>query len=166
MKSLTRAYPHSRSENATEALNKYYASIGGKDKLASQTDAALTGRKRGRQSTSATPGEAKRSKKQGQNGAAAHHPLDGSPPATAKLVEWKPPSGSWEDHVETVDMCQDENDGSFIVYLTWKNGKKTQHPKEVTYRRCPQKVCVLMRFCVFNCLLRPWGKGESLDILE
>lgn len=49
-------------------------------------------------------------------------------------------------------MCQDENDGSFIVYLTWKNGKKTQHPKEVIYRRCPQKVCVL---------LLPWN-GERL----
>lgn len=39
-----------------------------------------------------------------------------------------------------MDMCQDEENGTFIVYLTWKNGKKTQHPKEVVYRRCPQKV--------------------------
>lgn len=89
-----------------------------------QMDTALAGRKRGRQSGSATTGESKRAKKQ-NNGGGAHHPLDGTPPASAKQVEWKPPSGSWEDHVETVDMCQDENDGSFIVYLTWKNGKKT-----------------------------------------
>ena len=39
-----------------------------------------------------------------------------------------------------MDMCQDEENGTFIVYLTWKNGKKTQHPKEVVYRRCTQKV--------------------------
>ncbi|CAN8097915.1 unnamed protein product [Discula destructiva] len=122
------------TENATEALNTYYASIGGKQNIFKQTDAALAGRKRGRQSNSATPADPKRVKK--QNG----HPLDSTPPASARAVEWKPPSGSWEDHVETVDMCQDENDGSFIVYLTWKNGKKTQHPKEVIYRRCPQKM--------------------------
>lgn len=99
------------------------------------TKAALTARKRGRQSASATPTETKRSKK--SNGT---HPLDTTPPASAKAAEWKPPSGSWEDHVEQVDMCQDEETGTFIVYLTWKNGKKTQHPKEVVYRRCPQKV--------------------------
>lgn len=99
------------------------------------TKTALTARKRGRQSASATPTETKRSKK--SNGT---HPLDTTPPASAKAAEWKPPSGSWEDHVEQVDMCQDEETGTFIVYLTWKNGKKTQHPKEVVYRRCPQKV--------------------------
>lgn len=129
--------PH--SENATEALKEYYASIGGKDQIFKQTNSALNGRKRGRQSKSATPVEAtKRAKKQ------KSHPLDSTPPASAKAAEWKPPSGSWEDHVETVDMCQDENDGTFIVYLTWKNGKKTQHPKEVIYRRCPQKVRLLL----------------------
>lgn len=98
-----------------------------------QTIEALTKRKR--KGASATPSETtKRSKK--SNG----HPLDSTPPASAKAVEWKLPSGSWEDEVDTADMCQDEETGNFIVYLTWKNGNKTQHPKEVVYRRCPQKV--------------------------
>lgn len=102
------------------------------------TKKALTGRKRGRQSTSATPTETKRTKK-------TVHPLESTPPASAKTAEWKPPSGSWEEQVESVDMCQDEDAGNFIVYLKWKNGKKTQHPKEVVYRRCPQKVCAIFR---------------------
>lgn len=111
-----------------------------------ETKEALTGRKRGRQSNSATPADTKRTKKNG-------HPLESTPPASAKAVEWKPPSGSWEDHVESVDMCQEEDTGNFIVYLTWKNGKKTQHPKEVVYRRCPQKV----RWKVRKGLYEPGG---------
>lgn len=117
-------------------LQEYFSKIGGRENLFAETNKALTSRKRGRQSNSAAPVETtKRSKK--NNG---HHPLDSTPPASAKAAEWKPPSGSWEDEVETVDMCQDEENGNFIVYLKWKNGKKTQHPKEVVYRRCPQKV--------------------------
>lgn len=124
-------------ENAAEILQEYFKSIGGREKIFEQTTAALKGRKRGRQSNSATPAE-KRSRK---NGNASSHPADSTPPATAKqAAEWKPPSGSWDEEVDTVDMCQDEENGTFIVYLTWKNGKKTQHPKEVVYRRCPQKM--------------------------
>lgn len=129
--------PFNSRENAAEILQEYFKSIGGREKIFEQTTAALKGRKRGRQSNSATPAE-KRSRK---NGNASSHPADSTPPATAKqAAEWKPPSGSWDEEVDTVDMCQDEENGTFIVYLTWKNGKKTQHPKEVVYRRCPQKV--------------------------
>ncbi|KAL1846984.1 hypothetical protein Daus18300_014088 [Diaporthe australafricana] len=119
-------------DNAAEILQEYFKGIGGREKIFEQTSSALKGRKRGRQSNSATPGE-KRSRKNG-------HPADSTPPASAKAAEWKPPSGSWDEDVDTVDMCQDEENGTFIVYLTWKNGKKTQHPKEVVYRRCPQKM--------------------------
>ncbi|KAJ0110073.1 hypothetical protein J7T55_014876 [Diaporthe amygdali] len=119
-------------ENAAEILQEYFKEIGGREKMFEQTSSALKGRKRGRQSNSATPAE-KRTRKNG-------HPENSTPPASAKAVEWKPPSGSWDEEVDTVDMCQDEENGTFIVYLTWKNGKKTQHPKEVVYRRCPQKM--------------------------
>ncbi|PSR97451.1 hypothetical protein BD289DRAFT_492428 [Coniella lustricola] len=122
-------------QNASEVLQEYFARIGGREKMFEDTNKALASRKRGRQPDSSTSAEAaKRTKK--SNG----HPLDSTPPASVKLAQWKPPSGSWEDHVESVDMCQDEENGGFIVYLTWKNGKKTQHPKEVVYRRCPQKM--------------------------
>lgn len=124
--------PYLHRENASEALHAYFKKIGGREKIFEETKEALAKRKR--KNASATPSETKRSRK--SNG----HPLESTPPASAKAVEWKPPSGSWEDEVDTADMCQDEDSGNFIVYLTWKNGKKTQHPKEVVYRRCPQKV--------------------------
>ncbi|KAK7736524.1 hypothetical protein SLS53_006955 [Cytospora paraplurivora] len=120
-------------DNAAEALEEYFRSIGGREKIFEETNNALKGRKRGRQSKSTTPAETKRVRRNG-------HPQDTTPPASLREREWKPPSGSWDEDVETVDMCQDEENGTFIVYLTWKNGKKTQHPKEVVYRRCPQKM--------------------------
>lgn len=123
-------------DNAAGALAEYFKSIGGREKIFEQTNTALKARKRGRQSQSATPATPAETKRARKNG----HPKDTTPPASVKELEWKPPSGSWDDDVETVDMCQDEENGTFIVYLTWKNGKKTQHPKEVVYRRCPQKM--------------------------
>jgi chromobox protein 1 len=41
----------------------------------------------------------------------------------------------------SLDACEDEESGKLMVYLEWKNGKKTQHPTSVIYQRCPQKVC-------------------------
>lgn len=40
-----------------------------------------------------------------------------------------------------LDACEDEESGKLMVYLSWKNGQKTQHPTNVIYQRCPQKVC-------------------------
>jgi chromobox protein 1 len=56
------------------------------------------------------------------------------------VVEWKPPPGSWEDLVTTLDAAQDETTNGLIVYLDWKDGHRTKHPTEVIYKRCPQKV--------------------------
>ncbi|KAH6618156.1 hypothetical protein B0J18DRAFT_436655 [Chaetomium sp. MPI-SDFR-AT-0129] len=119
-------------ENASDALNDYLLSIGGRDKLFEDTAAALKTKKRGRP-TSATPQAAgKRSRRD--------HPVDSEPPASAKAVTWKPPPGSWEDHIVSLDACEDEDSGKLTVYLTWKNGQKTQHSTSVIYQRCPQKM--------------------------
>lgn len=142
-------------ENASEALKTYFKSIGGREKIFEETKEALTKRKR--KGASATPSETKNKRSRKSNG----HPLDSTPPASAKAVEWKPPSGSWEDEVETADMCQDEESGNFIVYLTWKNGKKTQHPKEVVYRRCPQKV--ISQKITSRCLLFSWWVRADME---
>lgn len=130
-------------ESASDVLEEYLESIGGRDKVFEDVDKALKTKKRGRQPGSSTPNAApaKRSRKNGT------HPADTTPPASAKEAEWKVPTGSWEDAVESIDACQDEEKGDLIIYLTWKNGKKTQHPKEVIYRRCPQKVGVLLLIC-------------------
>lgn len=76
----------------------------------------------------------KRSRK--SNGA---HPGASTPPASSSKA-WSPPAGSWEDDIESIDACQDEGLGQLMVYLVWKNGKKTRHQTSVIYKKCPQKV--------------------------
>ncbi|KAK4105271.1 chromo domain-like protein [Parathielavia hyrcaniae] len=121
------------TENASEALSEYFESIGGRDKLYEDTANALKAKKRGR--ASSTPqASTKRSKRNGE------HPSDTEPPASVKAATWKPPPGSWENHIVSLDACEDEESGKLMVYLEWKNGKKTQHPTSVIYQRCPQKM--------------------------
>jgi chromobox protein 1 len=57
------------------------------------------------------------------------------------MKKWSPPSGSWEDEIEKIDACEDDN-GKLIVYLIWKNGQKTNHETQIIYEKCPQKVLI------------------------
>ncbi|KAH6843133.1 hypothetical protein B0I37DRAFT_213037 [Chaetomium sp. MPI-CAGE-AT-0009] len=121
-------------DNASDALNEYLESIGGRDKLYEDSANALKTKKRGRPSSSTPQASGKRSRKNGD------HPTDEEPPLSAKTATWKPPPGSWEEHIDHLDACEDEVSGNLMVYLTWKNGHKTQHPTKVIYQRCPQKM--------------------------
>nr|CDP28517.1 Putative heterochromatin factor HP1 [Podospora anserina S mat+] len=124
------------SENASEALNEYLKSIGGREALLNETHTAVQSKKRGRKDSS-TPQASTTSKRSKRNGS---HPADSEPPASAKQAVWKPPAGSWEDHIAHLDACEDEETHKLMVYLTWKNGHRTQHETSVIYSRCPQKV--------------------------
>ncbi|KAJ9412735.1 hypothetical protein QL093DRAFT_2570403 [Fusarium oxysporum] len=65
-----------------------------------------------------------------------------------------PPPGSWEDEIETIDACEEDNNGKLIVYLIWKNGQKTKHEAQIIYNKCPQKVVhpfVTPLACQFLC---------------
>ncbi|KND90596.1 Chromatin-associated protein swi6 [Tolypocladium ophioglossoides CBS 100239] len=117
-------------ESASEILEIYFARIGGRDKIFKESDKAARGKKRSRASSGALA--TKRSRK---NGA---HPADSTPPATSK--KWSPPAGSWEDEIESIDACEDEGSGKLVVYLIWKNGRKTRHETSVIYKKCPQKM--------------------------
>lgn len=130
-------------ESANEVLEEYFNAIGGRDAIFKQTATAVTGKKRGRKPSSAAaaggssstdPTPVKRSRK--SNGA---HPGASTPPASSSKA-WSPPAGSWEDDIESIDACQDEGLGQLMVYLVWKNGKKTRHQTSVIYKKCPQKV--------------------------
>jgi chromobox protein 1 len=119
----------------TSVLDEYYAAHGGKEKMLAEVQSALKNKKRGRTDTDTPTSNNKRSRK---NGA---HPAETTPPATAKQAAWKPPAGSWEDEVADIDASVDDETGKLMVYLTWKDGHKTQHESGVVYKRCPQKVC-------------------------
>jgi chromobox protein 1 len=102
---------------------------------------ALKNKKRGRTDPDTPTSTTKRSRKNGT------HPIESTPPATAQPA-WKPPAGSWEDDIADLDACEDEETGKLMVYLTWKNGHKTQHETSVIYKRCPQKVSRTPCLCV------------------
>ena len=93
----------------------------------------LKNKKRGRPSAGTPARAGKRSRRD-------DHPRNSTPPATTRKAEWKPPAGSWEEEIASLDACEDEETGKLMVYLTWKNGHRTQHETGVIYKRCPQKV--------------------------
>ncbi|RYP75827.1 hypothetical protein DL771_002091 [Monosporascus sp. 5C6A] len=119
-------------ENASEVLEEYLRSVGGEQKIIEEAKTAMKTKKRGRPSSSATPANSTKKRRNGS------HPASSTPPASGR--PWKPPVGSWEEEIESIDACHDENTGKLIVYLTWKNGQKTQHDTKVIYQRCPQKM--------------------------
>lgn len=125
-------------EGASERLKEYFIKIGGREKIFEAAAAAQKSKKRGRPSSNSGTPQVSSNKRSRNNG---DHPLDSDEPQTAKNAAWKPPAGSWEEHIAQLDACEDEDTHKLMVYLTWKNGHKTQHTTDVIYKRCPQKVC-------------------------
>ncbi|KZL81814.1 chromo domain-containing protein [Colletotrichum incanum] len=128
----------SLKDGASEILEEYLRKLGGREALFEEKSKAKTTKKRGRPSGSSStpPATSKKSKRNG-------HPAESTPSASvkeAKSKAWTLPSGSWEEEVESIDACEDEESGSLIIYLNWRNGQKTKHSKEVVYKRCPQKM--------------------------
>ncbi|EXM18034.1 hypothetical protein V3481_012844 [Fusarium oxysporum f. sp. vasinfectum] len=115
-----------------EILNEYFDTIGGRHKIFEESDSTAKTKRR-IPMTNGTYGT--RPKRQRRNKA---HATDETLLATAK--KWSPPSGSWEDEIETIDTCEENNNGYLTVYLTWKNGQKTKHDMEIIYKKCPQKM--------------------------
>jgi len=96
----------------------------------------LAAEKKSKKRSRTSGGGGNGSKKAKKNGV---HPGSTSPPASLKKGEFKPPSGSWEEEVIGIDACEG-NEGSVVVYITWKTGDKTQHPLAQVYKRCPQRM--------------------------
>jgi len=53
--------------------------------------------------------------------------------------KWCPPEGSWEDEIESIDGLEEGRE-DFVVFLRWKNGKKTKHGIHIIHKKCPQMV--------------------------
>lgn len=145
-------------EGAAELLEEYLAARGGLEAIFEETNEAVKTKKRGRKSTGTTPATEPTSKKSKRNG----HPAETTPPAAvAKAVAWQPPAGSWEDHIEAIDACEDESTGKLVVFLNWKNGKKTKHSTDVVYKRCPQK---MLRFYENHVRIVKHETAEGADV--
>lgn len=114
------------SSEGIDALAEYHKSIGGRP-----DNTKKRGRKSAANSETSNPVAAKRMKKE---------------------KPWAPPAGSWEDdvdHVETVEQRVNPKTGrqEKFGYLIWKSRTeegtqiKTQHPLQLIFKKCPQKVC-------------------------
>ncbi|KAF5870278.1 putative heterochromatin protein one protein [Botrytis fragariae] len=136
--------PEENLETAQDILNAYLETVGGKEQLIEQYNA--------KRAEAAEAAEKKRSKKRGRPSAGVStpqsngkrsrkngHPASSTPPASREAVSFKPPQGSWEDDVVTIEAMEGPN-AEVIVYLTWKGGAKSQHPLHQVYKRCPQKM--------------------------
>lgn len=130
-KDLTWEPEENLADTADEILTEYYRKIGGREAAFDESAKAAKGKKRGRQLGATQKAGAKRSRKNDT------HPAASTPPATKK---WTPPSGSWEDDIESIDACEEQGSGKLIVYLNWKNGHKTKHDTSIIYKKCPQKM--------------------------
>ncbi|KKA29541.1 hypothetical protein TD95_005371 [Thielaviopsis punctulata] len=126
-------------EGAESILEEYLSQKGGIEKILEEAAAATKSKKRGRQSSSAAAKSEKAAKKSRKT-----HPLESPAPAPVKAKEWHPPNGSWEDHIQAIDVFQEQDSATgkakLVVYLNWKNGRKTKHTTEMVYKRCPQKM--------------------------
>ncbi|KAM0307479.1 hypothetical protein HYE67_000849 [Fusarium culmorum] len=141
-------------ESAQEILDKYFNKLGGREKLFEETETASKTKKR-RRTTNGTPNTTVSTTKRSRSDA---HPANSTPPATSK--PWSPPAGSWEDEIESIELEEDESIGKIIVYLRWKNGKKTKHDTDVVYRKCPQK---MLRFYESHLKI---DRGENKEVTE
>jgi chromobox protein 1 len=111
-------------------LTEYIAKIGGRPKL---YEKPAKGKKRGRQPASTSPMTSTKRPRKSED-----HPIDRESPAEVQKV-FKPPAGSWEEEVVDVEMFRGD-DGELRVFLTWRNGSKSQHAAQQAYLRCPQRV--------------------------
>ncbi|KAF4441201.1 chromatin-associated swi6 [Fusarium acutatum] len=132
-KDLTWEPEENLRESAQEILDAYFEKFGGREKLFEEHETASKTKKRRRATTNGTPSTTSTTKRSRRE-----HPANSATPATAK--NWSPPAGSWEEDIETIDACEDEGSGKLIVYLIWKNGRKTKHDTDVIYKKCPQKM--------------------------
>ncbi|PIA14160.1 Swi6 protein, partial [Coemansia reversa NRRL 1564] len=44
----------------------------------------------------------------------------------------------WEPLVKEIETIDRVEDGTLIVFVQWKDGKTTEHPAKVVYKKCPQ----------------------------
>jgi hypothetical protein len=115
-------------------LEEYFASVGGRQNIFTKSKRTVKKRRRASAATVTTA-----SRQQRENG------TDPTGKASPNITKpWTPPVGSWEDAINRIDACEKNADGGYVVYLVWKNGKKTKHATSVVYQKCPQKVAVTM----------------------
>ncbi|SLM36986.1 Chromo domain/shadow [Lasallia pustulata] len=139
---------------ASELLQEYWEKIGGKPTAIKGT------KKRGRQSTgeAITPDTSKKPKiapKTERKNLGTKKSRQSLPDVSLVGTEapeegWKPPEGSWEDHIQSVETVEKDDDDNLWAYVIWNHrtseGKfiRSRHPADKgersCYEKCPKKM--------------------------
>ncbi|OCK81637.1 hypothetical protein K432DRAFT_11089 [Lepidopterella palustris CBS 459.81] len=128
--------PEANLSGAKEVLNAYHKKIGGRPE---------PGSKKKRKQSTGTPAEPKstgRSRKKQKGSDDGNSVTPAKRPKEAK--QWEPPQGMWEDDVlsvESVEQKPNPKTGQMELhaFILWNSQKKTQHPLNIVYKKCPQK---------------------------
>ncbi|KAI9681847.1 MAG: hypothetical protein M1829_000592 [Trizodia sp. TS-e1964] len=138
-------------DGAIDILHEYYSRIGGRPTQPKKSRSSI---KRGRDSLAGTPQTVdKESKKSKASAKKAYN----SPAAEGPTI-WSPPSGSWEDEINGVDTIENDLKDGLQVYLHWKNGRKTRHPIDKVYLKCPQR---MLTFYENHLVFKEGGGGKA-----
>ncbi|KAG7402537.1 Chromodomain Y-like protein [Fusarium oxysporum f. sp. rapae] len=120
-------------DTGTDILAEYYEPIYGKHMIEESRRVVKTKKRLlTADGTSGTEGKRRQITKSNKYDADETWPM--------KAEEWRPPLGSWEDDIKTIDGCDKDNAGHLAFYVTWNTGKKTKHGTETIYKRCPQMI--------------------------
>ncbi|KAJ9319957.1 hypothetical protein DTO027B5_9067 [Paecilomyces variotii] len=119
-------------DGAKEAVDEYYAKLGGRPEKPSRKRKSLNEAK-------ATPEKATQKKPRKSRGTASAEPAASE--ENDDVPDWVPKSKNWEKDILKVDtIMRDPDTGSLMAYLHWNNGKKSRVSIEQCYEKCPMKM--------------------------
>lgn len=129
-------------EGASDVLVEYHDKIGGQPVFKPAAKKRARPSKTGTPTSTGTGTDSAKGSKTRRGGAVS---VQGTPSASqradVKKPNWAPPSGSWEGAIQAVDTIEmDSETDTLNVFLHWNDGRKSKHPIEVCYKKCPQKM--------------------------
>lgn len=122
-------------------LDKYHEQIGGPPKPAGKTPARADSKKRKASSSAVDSPTVSGSTSRGAKKAKAESSTtNGGDIKLAKRDSFKPPAGSWENEIISIETMSVGDDNGLYAYIQWKDGHRSQHRNTVVNSKCPQKV--------------------------
>lgn len=120
------------SDGAQEVLQEYFKKIGGRPEKPTKKRKSLA------EKVSSTPD------KPAKKGRKVNSVNVGTPDREASpedLPDWVPTTDDWDNELQYISTISRDPDGDgLVVYLEWKNGRKSRASLQTCYERCPQKV--------------------------
>ncbi|KAM5436123.1 hypothetical protein McanCB21832_002944 [Microsporum canis] len=119
-------------DGAQEVLQEYFKKIGGRPEKPTKKRKSLA------EKASSTPD------KPAKKGRKVNSVNVGTPDREASpedLPDWVPTTDDWDNELQYISTISRDPDGDgLVVYLEWKNGRKSRASLQTCYERCPQKV--------------------------